>query len=552
MTDNGETFDVLVEIGINLTSGLIAAQFLSIDPVTELPPDVLTGFLPPEDGTGRGMGYFAYTIMPKPGLPTGTQVRNVADVSFDEQPIIATDQVSETDPTQGTDPAKEALVTLDAGAPTSTVAALPAVTTTTSFSVSWSGSDDAGGSGIAGYNVYVADNGGSYTLFTSSDSPGSTTFNGQNGHTYAFYSAATDNVGNQEAVRSIPDASTTVTVPVTETWSGGGADNDWSTGANWTSLAAPNPGDSLVFQGAVQTATNNDLLGGTLQSITLAAPGFQLGGNAVTLASASTPVVTLSAASGTIQLPITLGSDATLAVTNSQGSLVDSGDINNAGHLLTFDTSSSQASTLSGSISGAGGFIKTGSGEVVLSGTSSFSGGAQVQAGSLVVTTAGALPDGTSLTVGAGGAFEFDPSQAGSSVSAVGLASPAPDMAAASGTSTPIVAAAVPANVAVTVSASLATTTVYDAVQRVSPPSKHFRTDATATPVPMSSIANDAVFKSYRSVFDPTASLTNTPQSVLPWAWLAAMESSWNSSDQNQKTGATVQTLDKVLVRFGV
>ena len=87
MTYNGETFDVLVEIGINLTSGLITAQFLSIDPVTELPPDVLTGFLPPEDGTGRGMGHFTYTVMPKPGLPTGTadpqrgrrQLRRAAD-----------------------------------------------------------------------------------------------------------------------------------------------------------------------------------------------------------------------------------------------------------------------------------------------------------------------------------------------------------------------------------------------------------------------------------------------------------------------------------------
>ena len=175
------------------------------------------------------------------------------------------------------------------------MAALPARDDQTSFTVSWSGSDDAGGSGIASYNVYVSDNGGPYTLFTSSDSPGSATFSGQNGHTYAFYSIATDNVGNQEAVKSIPDASTTVTVPVSETWSGGGGDNDWSTGANWTSLARPNAGDSVVFQGAVQTTTNNDLPAGTLlQSITLAAPGFQLGGTAVTLASASAPVVTLA------------------------------------------------------------------------------------------------------------------------------------------------------------------------------------------------------------------------------------------------------------------
>ena len=140
---------MLVKIGINLATGLITAQFFSIDPTTQLPPDVLTGFLPPEDGTGRGMGHISYTISPKSGLPTGTQIRNVADVSFDEQPIIATDQVSETDPTQGVDPTKQALVTIDAGPPTSTRRGIAAARDEPSFTVCWSGSDDAGGSGIA-------------------------------------------------------------------------------------------------------------------------------------------------------------------------------------------------------------------------------------------------------------------------------------------------------------------------------------------------------------------------------------------------------------------
>ena len=181
MTYNGETFDVLVQIGINLSTGLITAQFFSVDPLTELPPDVLTGFLPPEDGTGRGMGHISYTIQPNSNLPTGTQIRNVADVSFDEQPIIATDQVSETDPTQGTDPTKEALVTIDAGPPTSSVAALPATENSTTFNVSWSGQDDAGGSGIAVYDVYVSDNGGTFTLFQSGTTAPSASFSGSTG-----------------------------------------------------------------------------------------------------------------------------------------------------------------------------------------------------------------------------------------------------------------------------------------------------------------------------------------------------------------------------------
>jgi len=84
MTENGETFDVEVEAGIHSATGQIYATFQSLDLDTGLPPDVLTGFLPPEDGTGRGMGYVSYLVQPKAGLATGTQIRNVALVTFDE------------------------------------------------------------------------------------------------------------------------------------------------------------------------------------------------------------------------------------------------------------------------------------------------------------------------------------------------------------------------------------------------------------------------------------------------------------------------------------
>jgi RHS repeat-associated protein len=72
---NGQDFDVQIEAGINLATGQVFAHFYSIDPNTSLPPDVLTGFLPPEDGTGRGMGHVSYLIDQKPGLATGTQIR---------------------------------------------------------------------------------------------------------------------------------------------------------------------------------------------------------------------------------------------------------------------------------------------------------------------------------------------------------------------------------------------------------------------------------------------------------------------------------------------
>src|SRR5439155_3035320 len=119
ITYNGRTFDVQIELSFQSATGRLFALFLSIDPATSLPPDVLTGFLPPEDGTGRGMGHFSYTVRPKANLPTGTQIRNVAAVTFDLGETITTDQVAEHDPTKGVDPNKQNLVTIDAGPPTS-------------------------------------------------------------------------------------------------------------------------------------------------------------------------------------------------------------------------------------------------------------------------------------------------------------------------------------------------------------------------------------------------------------------------------------------------
>ena len=77
MTYNGQTFDVLIELGIRLATGEVYAIFQSVDPNTGLPPDVLTGFLPPEDGTGRGLGHLSYSVKPVAGLPTGREIRNI-------------------------------------------------------------------------------------------------------------------------------------------------------------------------------------------------------------------------------------------------------------------------------------------------------------------------------------------------------------------------------------------------------------------------------------------------------------------------------------------
>jgi uncharacterized repeat protein (TIGR03803 family) len=102
-------------------------------------------------------------------------------------------------------------LSLDTDPPTSSVSSLPQYETSSSFTLSWSGQDNEGGSGLAGFDIYVSDNGGSYTLWKhESATTLSDTFDGQDGHSYGFYSVATDNAGNLEAAPSDAQATTIV------------------------------------------------------------------------------------------------------------------------------------------------------------------------------------------------------------------------------------------------------------------------------------------------------------------------------------------------------
>jgi len=200
MSYGGVDFEVHIQAGIDLQTGLITARFMSIDPDTGLPPaNANAGFLPPEDGTGRGMGFLNYTVRTQPNLPTGAQIRNVAYITFDFIETIGTNQRDPHDPSQGTDPELECFSTLDAAAPTSSVGALPTTVTTSDFTVTWSGADEPHGSGVAAYSIYVSTNGGPYTLWLNNTPETQGILTGVDGVTYQFRSAATDNVGNQES-----------------------------------------------------------------------------------------------------------------------------------------------------------------------------------------------------------------------------------------------------------------------------------------------------------------------------------------------------------------
>ncbi|MEM9018683.1 MAG: hypothetical protein AAGC68_16865 [Verrucomicrobiota bacterium] len=191
---NGKTFRVAFEAGIDYQTGEITVVFQSLEPDIDLPPDILTGFLPPEDGTGRGMGHFSYTIRTKADLPSETQIRNVAVIKFDINETISTDQVDPQDPSQGIDPDRQALVTLDGDAPEATIAVLDETSNNETFTVNWEGNDE--GSGIRDYDVYVSVDGGVWELWLSATAETSAEFEGVAGRSYRFSAVARDNAGN--------------------------------------------------------------------------------------------------------------------------------------------------------------------------------------------------------------------------------------------------------------------------------------------------------------------------------------------------------------------
>ncbi len=191
---------VYVDVSANFDpqTGVVTWTFTSIDPTTlDQPSNLLEGFLPPDRTSPEGEGFVNYTVQPKSGDPTGTVINASASVVFDNNSPVVTTPITNT---------------IDAGPPTSTVAALPA-DVLANFPVSWSGQGDAHGSGIASYNVFASEDGGPFVLWQADTTQTSATFNGEAGNTYAFYSVATDNAGNIQALPAAAQATTTAVAP---------------------------------------------------------------------------------------------------------------------------------------------------------------------------------------------------------------------------------------------------------------------------------------------------------------------------------------------------
>ncbi len=149
------------------------------------------------------------------------------------------------------------------------------------------------------------------------------------------------------------------TAPAVATWDGGGADNKWTTAANWAGDVAPHAGDDLVFPVGAQQLTNvNDFAANTVFGSLALAGGYQISG---------TPL----AVAGGVRADIPAGGSSTLAL----------------------------------AFGGLGGLTKAGAGTLALSGANTYAGVTAVNAGTLEVrsdTALGVAGSGNETTVADG------------------------------------------------------------------------------------------------------------------------------------------------------
>jgi RHS repeat-associated protein len=192
--------DLLVEVTAELdrTTRIVTWTFRTLDPETlDIPISPRVGFLPPDTTPPEGQGFVSFSVRPEADSQTGTRIDAQATIIFDINPPLDTNIHVNT---------------LDLNSPISSVNPLPA-TSSSRFTVSWSGRDDAdgiAGSGIASYDIYVSDDGGPVALWLDDTPESSATFSGELNHMYGFYAVATDAVGHVQAIPIDVQTSTTV------------------------------------------------------------------------------------------------------------------------------------------------------------------------------------------------------------------------------------------------------------------------------------------------------------------------------------------------------
>jgi autotransporter-associated beta strand protein len=204
-----------------------------------------------------------------------------------------------------------------------------------------------------------------------------------------------------------PGFTLTVTTS-SETWSGGGANNNWSTNPNWAGGAAPGyVGDTLTFSGTTRLTPFVDAnYSVTDVNFDSSAGSFVIGtaGNSITLTGGG--IVNNSPNGETVNVPVTTAAPETFDAASGNLTLEA---VTNAANLVTVNGSAN--TTVVGNLSGTGGLEKDDGGTLILAGTNAFTGNMSIDNGTVQITGAGLLGGGNYLgNITNNGAFQYSSS----------------------------------------------------------------------------------------------------------------------------------------------
>ncbi|GAB2949280.1 hypothetical protein GCM10027048_12910 [Hymenobacter coalescens] len=189
-------YDVRVLGTVDVVNRRLLWQLETIDPATGLAPtDPNKGFLLINDSTGRGQGYVNFTIEGSASAFTGDTLAARGSIVFDDNPAIVTNRWWNI---------------LDAVAPTSRVAALPATSAQPEVQLTWTAGDDPAGSGLRRYEVFASQDNGPFVSVARDLTTTSYTFTGQPSSRYDFFTLASDSTDNQEALKTAGEAFTVI------------------------------------------------------------------------------------------------------------------------------------------------------------------------------------------------------------------------------------------------------------------------------------------------------------------------------------------------------
>jgi autotransporter-associated beta strand protein len=209
---------------------------------------------------------------------------------------------------------------------------------------------------------------------------------------------------------AITSASLTASNAIAQTWDGGGVNDNWSTGLNWSGDVAPASAitTDVVFAGSTRLTPNTDAAW-TLRTMTISvgAGAFQFSGSPITLYGTgggdSSPMFTNNSANATIvNNNISVGSGASNGgqFLNAAGGITFNGNIAMNRNTGFANYSTSNNLTVNGILSGAGAinFNGTAGAKIVINGTNSYTGNTNIY--NSTVLLGGNVLTGSNSTLG--------------------------------------------------------------------------------------------------------------------------------------------------------